>query len=96
MKGCWSVFGKSLAREAKRQQKCNDSRRLSNQVLRLTKIWLKSFRCEKKNNWILEMPYQNSQEDLRTKTVGEGEVKLVSWNINLLDKEEDDVANNKE
>lgn len=40
------------------------------------------------------MPYQNSQEDLRTKTVGE--VKLVSQNINLLDKEEDDVANNKE
>lgn len=42
------------------------------------------------------MPYQTSLEDLRTKAAGEEEVKLVSWNIYLLDKEEDDVANSKE
>lgn len=42
------------------------------------------------------MPYQTSLEDLRTKAAGEEEVKLVSWNIYLLDKEEDDVANSKD
>ena len=42
------------------------------------------------------MPYQNNQEDLGQETVEEG-VKVASWNMNLLDREEDDIAtNNKE
>lgn len=42
------------------------------------------------------MPYQNNQEDLVQETVEEG-LTMVSWNMNLLDREEYDVAtNNKE
>lgn len=41
------------------------------------------------------MPYQNNKEDLGQETM-EG-VQKVSWNMNLLDREEEDVAtNNKE
>lgn len=42
------------------------------------------------------MRYQNNREDLGQETVEE-RVRMVSCNMNLLDREEDDVAtNNKE
>lgn len=51
---------------------------------------VESFRWNERKSWILEMPYQNDQEDLGQEAV-EG-VKMVSWNMNLPDKEGDDVA----
>lgn len=37
------------------------------------------------------MPYQTDQEDLGQETVEEG-IKMVAWNMDLLDGEGDDVA----